>query len=100
MCNTSSQLDDKDTLSLNKVHLEKPILEIFILVLMVHGIESHGKNLLSWEILIRSITTQIIILVLINMVLRKEYDYDFGKLMDGLNLQILMVGVSGILDIG
>ena len=40
------------------------------LVLMVNGIKSHGKNLMSWKILIRSIIVQItMMLVLINMVL-------------------------------
>ena len=46
----------------------------FILVLMVNGIESHGKNLIRWEILIRSIIGQIIkMLVLINIVLNVEH---------------------------
>ena len=34
------------------------ILETFILVLIVSGTENHGKNLMSWEILIRSIIAQ------------------------------------------
>ena len=42
--------------------------------IMVNGIESHGKNLMSWGILIKSIITQIIMmLVLINMVLNVEH---------------------------
>ena len=39
-------------------------------------------------------------LVLINMVLNVEHHKDSGKIMDGLNLKILMVGFSGILDTG
>ena len=43
--------------------------ETFILVLMVNGPESRGKNLMSSEILIRSIIIQIIVmLVLIDLV--------------------------------
>ena len=46
----------------------------YILVLMLNGTESHGKNLMSWEILIKSIIAQIImVLVLINMVLNVEH---------------------------
>ena len=33
--------------SIKKVHLEELILETFILVLMVNGLKSHGKNLMS-----------------------------------------------------
>ena len=33
--------------SLKKVHLEELILETFILVLMVNGVENHRKNLTS-----------------------------------------------------
>ena len=40
------------------------------------------------------------ILVLMNMVLNVEHHVDFGKIMDGLILQIVMVGFSGILDTG
>ena len=48
-------------------------IETFILVLMERGTESHGKNLISWKILIKSIIVQIIMmLVLINMVLNAE----------------------------
>ena len=55
-------------------------LETFILVLMVNGIESHGKNLMSWKILIRGIIAQIVMmLVLINRVY-------FGKVKGGLIL--------------
>ena len=32
---------------LKKVHLEKLILETFILVLMVNGTENHGKSLMN-----------------------------------------------------
>ena len=52
------------------MHLEEHILKTFILVLMESGTESNGKNLMSREILIRTIIAQIImILVLINMAL-------------------------------
>ena len=52
---------------------------------MVNSIETHGKNLMCWEALIRSIMAHIIImLVLINV---------------GLILYILMVGFNGTLDI-
>ena len=55
---------------------------------MVDGdIESHGKNLKSWEILIKNIIAQVIMmLVLINMALNVEHHKDFGKIMDGLIL--------------
>ena len=65
-------------------------------VLMVNGMESHEKNLMSLKILIKSI----IMLVLINTVLNVEHHYDFGKIKDGFLLLILIVGFSGILDIG
>ena len=69
------------------MHLEKPISETFILVLMVNSTKSHGKNLMSWEILIKSIIVQIItMLVLMNMVLSVEHHQDFGKIMGGLIL--------------
>ena len=43
-------------------------------VLMKSGTESHGKNLISWKILIRSIIAQVIMSwVLINMVLNAEH---------------------------
>ena len=55
-------------------------LQTFILVLMVNGIESDGKNLMSSKILIRSIIVQIVMmLVLINRVY-------FGKVKGGLIL--------------
>ena len=45
-----------------------------ILVLMANGIESHGKNLMLQKILIKSITVQVIMmLVSINMVLSVEH---------------------------
>ena len=57
-----------------KVYLEELILDTFILVLIVNGTESHRKNLTSWEILIRNIIAQIIMmLVLINMVLNVKH---------------------------
>ena len=41
---------------------------------MESGIESHGKNLMSWKVLISSIIAQILmILALINMVLNLEH---------------------------
>lgn len=36
------------------------ILETFILVLMVNSVEKHGKVLMNWEIMIRSIIVDII----------------------------------------
>ena len=67
------------------IYLKELILRTFILVLMVNSIETHGKNLMGWEALIRSIMAHIIImLVLINV---------------GLILYILMVGFNGTLDI-
>ena len=35
--------------------LEELILETFVLVLMVNGIESHGNNLMNQKMLIKSI---------------------------------------------
>ena len=59
---------------LKKVRFEELILETFILVLIVNGIKSYGKNLLSQKLLIKIIIAQIIMmLVLINMVLNVEY---------------------------
>ena len=51
---------------------------------MVNSIETHGKNLMSWEALIRSIIAHIIIMLVLNV---------------GLILYILMVGFNGTLDI-
>ena len=49
------------------------ILETFILVLLESGTKNHGKNSISWKILIRSIIVQIIMMsVSINMVLNVE----------------------------
>ena len=45
-----------------KKHVVELILETFILMLIVNGTETHGKNVMSWEILIRSIIAQIIIM--------------------------------------
>ena len=54
---------------------------------MVNGTESRRKNLMSWEILIRSVISQIImVLVVINMALNVEHHYDFGKINVGLIL--------------
>ena len=50
------------------------ILETFILVLMRSDTKNHGKNLISWKILIKSIIAHInTMLVLINMVLNAEH---------------------------
>ena len=51
---------------------------------MVNSIKTHGKNLMSWEALIRSIIAHIIIMLVLNV---------------GLILYILMVGFNGTLDI-
>ena len=58
---------------LTKSGLDKHIIETFILVLMVDGIESHGKSFMSWKIIKLNITAQIIvILASINMVFNPE----------------------------
>ena len=50
------------------------ISEIFILVLMVNGIEDNGKNLMIYRILIKIIIDQtIIMLVVINIKLNEEH---------------------------
>ena len=50
------------------------ILEIFILVLMVNGIEDNGKNLMIYRILIKIIIDQtIIMLVVTNIKLNEEH---------------------------
>ena len=55
-------------------HLEGLILEIFILMLIIDCIKSHGKNLMSQRILIRIIIAQIIkMLMLINVKLNVEH---------------------------
>ena len=67
---------------------------------MVNGTENHGNSLILSKILIRSFIDQIVMmLVLINMVLNMEHYYDSGKIIDGLTLQTLIVGFSGILDV-
>ena len=67
------------------MHLEVLNLETFVLVLVESGTKSHGKNLISWKILIISITAQVIVMwMLINMVLNVEHHYNFGKIKDGL----------------
>ena len=67
------------------MHLEVLNLETFVLVLMESGTKSHGKNLISWKILIISITAQVIMMwMLINVVLNVEHHYNFGKIKDGL----------------
>ena len=43
--------------------MEENILETFILVLMVNGLKSHGRNLISWKLFIRGIIAQIIMIV-------------------------------------
>ena len=59
---------------IKKARLKGHILQIFILVLMKNGTKSHGKNLISWKNLIKSIIPQIIMmLVLINMVLSVKH---------------------------
>ena len=56
------------------MHLEVLILETFIVVLMENGTKIHGKDLISWKILIRSIIAKVILmLVSINMVLNVEH---------------------------
>ena len=45
---------------LEKARLEKHISETFILILMGSGTKSHGKNSISWKILIKSIIAKII----------------------------------------
>ena len=55
-------------------HLEGLILEIFILMLIIDCIKSHGKNMMSQRILIRIIIAQIIkMLMLINVKLNVEH---------------------------
>ena len=57
-----------------RVHLKGNSFETFILVLMVSGTKSHGKNLISEKILIKNVIVQfIMMLVLINMVLNIEH---------------------------
>ena len=52
----------------------KTPFQAFILVLIVKGIESHGKNLMSQKILIKIIIAQIIVmLVLINIKLNVDH---------------------------
>ena len=79
------------------MHFGELIFETSILVLMVNDTEHHGKNFMSWEILVKSIIAQIItmlmsMLVLINvalmlimsvlknMVLDVEHHQEFGKI--------------------
>ena len=50
------------------------ILEIFILVLMVNGIENNGKDLMIYRMLIKNIIAQTIIMsVVINIKLNEEH---------------------------
>ena len=52
----------------------KTPVQAFILVLIVKGIESHGKNLMSQKTLIKIIIAQIIVmLVLINIKLNVDH---------------------------
>ena len=54
--------------------MEVLILEAFIPMLMESGTKNRGKNSISWKILIRSITAQVIMIaVLINMALNVEH---------------------------
>ena len=82
------KLNDKGTLSiwiliqikhllkkLKKFHLEEPTLEIFILILMVNGIENHGK---TWIVKLKNIDqkyycSNIMTLTLINIMLNVEH---------------------------
>ena len=49
-------------------------LETFILVLIVNGIESHGKNLMIYKAMIKIIIAQIIMmLMVINIKSNAEY---------------------------
>ena len=53
---------------------------------MINVIESHGKNLISWKIFIKSIIAQIIVmLVLTNMKLNVVHQEDFGKIKGSIN---------------
>ena len=61
------------------------ILETFTLLLMVNGKETHEKNLMSWDIFIKSIIAEII-MMLINMVLSLEHHCDFRKIIGRLIL--------------
>ena len=52
---------------------------------MGSGTENHGKNLISWKILIKSIILQIMMMsVSINIELNAEHCYGFGEIKDGL----------------
>ena len=83
------------------MRLEKLISEMFNVVLMVSGMNSHGKNLMTQKILIRIIIAQVsMILMLINIKPNVEHHYDFGRIKAGLILYILMVGFRSNLDIG
>ena len=54
--------------SLKKKYFEELIPEIFILELMVQDTEKHGKTLMSYSIMIKIISTQIIkVLMLIDV---------------------------------
>ena len=52
---------------------------------MVNGKETHEKNLMSWDIFIKSIIAEII-MMLINMVLSLEHHCDFRKIIGRLIL--------------
>ena len=79
------------------MHFGELIFETSILVLMVNDTEHHGKNFMSWEILVKSIIAQIITMVMLmlvlinvalmlimsvlkNMVLDVEHHQEFGKI--------------------
>ena len=54
---------------------------------MVNGKEKHGKNLMSQKIFMKIVIAQIIMMsMLINIELNAKHHYDFGKIMDGVNL--------------
>ena len=66
---------------------------------MVNSKESDGNSLMSWELLIRNIIAQIIMMFLLKiMVLNVDHHQDSGNIMSGLTLQIFMDSLSGILD--
>ena len=51
------------------MHFGELIFETSILVLMVNDTEHHGKNFMSWEILVKSIIAQIITMLMLMLVL-------------------------------
>ena len=70
---------------LGKVCLGVLILDTFIVVLLKSDTKNHGRNLISWTILIRIFIFQIIMMsVSINTVLNAEHREDFGEINAGL----------------